>query len=122
MKAVERAVIAPEVKIIMQRRARRQVLRNRPPLAACAQDIHQPVDQRAIIDMPPIAAALGRPNQRRDTRPFGVRDIAGVAQLAAVIARTIFVRPYRRSTANQENASESQAIQITQFVSGQTLR
>ena len=36
--AIERAVPAPQVEIILQRRARRQVLSDRPPLTAGAQD------------------------------------------------------------------------------------
>ena len=36
MDAVERAVPAPQIKIIVHRRARRQVLGDRPPLAAGA--------------------------------------------------------------------------------------
>jgi hypothetical protein len=43
VKAVERAVIAPEIEIIMERRARRQILRNRSPLAARAQNILKPL-------------------------------------------------------------------------------
>ena len=94
VKAIERAVIAPQIEIIMERRARRQILRNRPPLAARAQDIHQPVDHFALIDMATVAPASGRRDQRRNMRPFGIREVARVPQFAAVIAGTIFVRPH----------------------------
>src|SRR5277367_4427059 len=53
--AIERAVPAPSVEIIVERRARRQVLGDRPPLTPGAQDIHQPVDNLAYDDMTPVA-------------------------------------------------------------------
>src|SRR4051812_27633030 len=39
MKAIERAVPAPELEVVVHRRARRQVFGDSPPLAACAEDI-----------------------------------------------------------------------------------
>ena len=47
MDAIERAVPAPQIEVIVDRRARRQVLRDRAPLAAGAQDVHQAVDDLA---------------------------------------------------------------------------
>src|SRR6476646_9495766 len=41
MDAIERAVPSPQVKIVVHRAARRQVLRDRSPLATGAQHIHQ---------------------------------------------------------------------------------
>src|SRR5208282_5042804 len=53
--AIERAVPAPQIEIIVDRRARWQVLGDRPPLAAGAQDIHQAVDDFAHVHRPPVA-------------------------------------------------------------------
>ena len=68
--AIERAVPAPQIEIIVQRRARRQIRRNRAPLTAGAQDIHQAVDDLAHHDMTPFSTALGRRNERLHKRPF----------------------------------------------------
>ena len=61
-----------------------------------AQDIHQAVDDFAHDDMTPIAAALGRRNERLHKRPFLVRQIARIAQPTSVIASAILARPHRR--------------------------
>src|SRR4051812_5545241 len=42
MNAIERAVPAPELEVVVHRRARRQVLGDSPPLAACAEDVISP--------------------------------------------------------------------------------
>ena len=70
MDPIERAVVAPQVKIVVHRAARRQVFRDRPPLASCAQNIHDPVHYFAHIDVALVAAALGRWNQRFNQCPF----------------------------------------------------
>ena len=77
MDAIERAVPAPQVEIIMHRRARRQILGQRPPLASRAQDVHQPVDDLAHIDMALVAAPLGRRDQRLDQLPLVIRQVLG---------------------------------------------
>ncbi len=64
--------------------------------AAGAEDVHQAVDDLALIDMTSVAAALGRRNQRHDMRPFRVGQIARIAQPTAVVASAIFVGPHRR--------------------------
>jgi hypothetical protein len=59
MDAIERAIQRPQVKIVVHRAARRQVLRNRSPLATGAQHIHQAIDHLAHIDRALVAASLG---------------------------------------------------------------
>ena len=51
MDAIERAVPAPQIEIIVRGRAWRQVFRNRAPLAARAQDVHQLSMGRAISSL-----------------------------------------------------------------------
>src|SRR3974390_3380171 len=92
--AIERAVPTPQIEIIVDRRARRQVLGDCPPLAAGAQDGHQAVDDLAQFPRPPVAATLGRRNERLRQRPFLVGQIARITQLAAIVAPTIFVPPH----------------------------
>src|SRR3981081_2521948 len=59
MDAIERAVPSPQVKIVVHRAARRQVLRDRSPLATGAQHIHQAIDHLAHIARALVAASLG---------------------------------------------------------------
>src|ERR1700677_3254988 len=94
--AVERAIPTPQIEIIIQRRERRQVRGDRPPLTAGAQDIHQAVDNLAHHDMTSVAAAFGGGNERLHKRPFFVRQIARIAQSAPVVASAILARPHRR--------------------------
>jgi hypothetical protein len=95
MDALERAVVAPQIKVIEQRRARRQVFRDRPPLASRAEDVHDPVHHLADVDRAFVAAGLGRRDQRRNLRPLLVREVTRVAQLAAVVTLAVLRRPHR---------------------------
>jgi len=84
MDAIERAVPAPQAEVVMHGASGRQVLGQRAPLAAGAQDVHQTVDHLAQIDRPLAAAGLARRDQRRDQRPFLIGQIARITQLVAV--------------------------------------
>src|SRR2546430_8976620 len=70
MDAIQRAVVGPQVEIVEQRAARRQILRDRSPLASRTQNTHDAVHQFPHIDVPPVAAAFGRRNQSFDVRPL----------------------------------------------------
>ena len=94
--SLKRSVPTPKIEVIVERRARRQVLRDGAPLAAGAEDVHEAVDDLAHLDMTSIAAALSRRNQRLDMRPFGVGQIARVAEPAASAASAVFVAPHYR--------------------------
>jgi hypothetical protein len=72
--ALKRSVPTPKIEVIVKRRAGRQVLRDRPPLAAGSEDVHEAVGDLAHIDVTSIAAASGRRNHRLDTRPFPRRS------------------------------------------------
>src|SRR3954452_11931038 len=48
VESVERAVVLPAAEVVVHRAARGQVLRDRAPLAAGAQHIHQPVHHLAL--------------------------------------------------------------------------
>jgi len=91
---LQRAVVAPQTKVVVHRAARRQILRDVAPLAVGAQDIHHAVDHLAHVDAPLAAAALGRRHQRFDMRPLGVGQVARIAQLVAVVAGAVLDRPH----------------------------
>ena len=86
MDPIERAVPAPQIKIVVQRRAWRQIFRDRPPLGTGAQDVHQAVDDLAQIHRSLVAAALGWRNMWLDQRPLLVGEVRGIAQMAAIVA------------------------------------
>src|SRR3954470_1162792 len=65
MNAIERAVVAPQVEIVVHRAAWRQVFRDRPPLASRAQNIHYPIHHFALVDVALVAAAPSRRDQRQ---------------------------------------------------------
>src|SRR5215210_4591362 len=94
--APERAVVSPSVEVVVQGAARRQVLGDRGPLAARAQDVHEAVGYLAQVDRPLVAAALGGRNQRGDQRPFRVGQVTWVTQLATIVATTVLTRPHQR--------------------------
>src|SRR5208283_1876542 len=95
MDAIERTVVIPAAEVIVHRAARRQILWQRSPLTAGAQDIHQPVDDLTHVYGPLVAATLGWRNNQTDQRPFGISEVAGIAQRAAVIPSAVVVRPHR---------------------------
>src|SRR5262245_22987011 len=122
MDAIERAVPAPQIEIIVQGRAWRQVFRNRAPLAARAQDVHQTVSNLAQVHRALITTRLGRREAWLDQRPLRMGQVAWIAQVVAVIAGTIFGRPHRqRLPQNQAATLESQPIHPIQYLPGQTL-
>jgi hypothetical protein len=116
MGAIERAVPTPQVEIMQRRAARWQVLRDRSPLTPRAQNIHDPVHHFANVDVATVAAALGGGDQRLDTRPFVVSQVARVAQLAAVVTPAALCRPYRVALLNQTTSLESQVTHTIQIV------
>src|SRR3954454_18680343 len=104
--APERAVVVPSVEVVVQGAARRQVLGDRGPLAACAQDIHEAVGPLAQVDRPLVPAALGGRDQRGDQCPFLVGQVTWVAQLATVVAPTVLTRPHQRLPPDRNAAKE----------------
>src|SRR3954454_5143867 len=62
--APERAVVVPSVEVVVQGAARRQVLGDRGPLAACAQDVHETPDGSAGRRRNPLAVGAGRRAQQ----------------------------------------------------------
>jgi hypothetical protein len=94
--AIERPVLVPASQVVIHRAARRQVLRQRGPLAAGAQDVHHPVQYCALVDRPLVAATLCPRDHRADDRPFLVGQITRIAQLAAIVFWPVLGRPHGR--------------------------
>ena len=121
MDAIECPVIIPAAEVIVHGAARRQVLGQRSPLATRAQDIHQPVDYLSLVDGPLVTTSLGGRDQRPDQPPLLISHVTRVAQFAAVIPTTVFIRPHQAAPANQTVAIESQMTPTIQDVPGRTL-
>jgi len=85
MDALQRAVPTPQIEIVEQRAARRKIFRDRSPLTARTQNVHQPIDHVAHDNRPLAAATLAGRNQRFDKRPLIVGQIARITQLVAVV-------------------------------------
>ena len=96
MDEIERTIPTPQVEIIVQGRARRQVFRDGPPLTSGGENIHEAVHNLAHDYCAFVATALAWRDQWFDQFPFVVGEVAGIAQMAAVIPGAIFIRPHRR--------------------------
>jgi hypothetical protein len=90
MKAIQRSVIVPKVKIFEQRAAWWKVFGDRSPLATGAQDGHQTVHHFADIDAPFAPASFGRWDQGLNVNPFVIRHVTRIAKFAAIIETSVF--------------------------------
>ena len=101
MKPVERTVVLPAAEVVVHRAAWRQVLRDRTPLTAGAQHIHQAVHDLTDVHSPLVAASLGARDLHLGQRPFLIGQVAGVTQLTAVIPGAVLDSPHRAAPANR---------------------
>ena len=118
----ERAVPFPAQDVAMQRAARRQVLRDRTPLAAGAENIEQTIDYLAQVHRPRRAATLRRRDHLGDQRPLGIGHVTGIARPAPVIPRPVLRRRLSQRLRESLQPSDSQMTRRIQDVRGQTLR
>ena len=86
MDAIQRAVPVPQAEVIMHGASGRQILGQRAPLAAGAQNVHHAVDHLADSDAPFAAAGLARRDQRLDMRPFRIGQVARITQFVVAVA------------------------------------
>lgn len=94
MNAIQRAVVAPSVKVVVHGALRRQILRDRVPLAACAENVHDAVYNFADVHGPLVATPLGRWNLRLDLSPLLVAQITLITEVATVVAGTVLAGPH----------------------------
>ena len=95
MDILQRAVVGPQIEIIVERALGRQVLGNIAPLATRAQYVHDPIHDLAHIGLALAAATFGRRNERLDMPPFRVGQIARIAQFVTIVFRAVRSRPPR---------------------------
>ena len=116
----QRAVPVPPAKIVVHRATWWQVLRQRRPLAASAQDVHHAIDDIALGHRALVAATLRGRDHRADQRPFFIGQVTGVAQLAPVIPTAVLLRPHPKASAKCAGNIGSQVIPKIQAVPGRT--
>jgi hypothetical protein len=92
----------------------REVFRQGLPLAACRKPIKDGVQDLARVHVARTAAAPGRRDQRRYSRPFGICHVARITKAATQGGQTMFRLPHCATpSANQPTAKESQMIHST---------
>lgn len=94
MDPLQRPVVVPQIEIAVHRAAWWQVFGDRAPLAPRAQHVRQPVDHFSQVHAALATAAFGRWDQQGETRPLLIRQIAGIAQTAPIVASPILLRPH----------------------------
>ena len=121
--ALQGAVPIPQHEVQMSCALRRQVLRQRLPLATRREHIEDCVENLANIHLAPTAATLGRRDHRLDQRPFGIRQIARISQTAPLSGAAIFRFPHLGTPVTiRVPHKESQTIHPIQQLSGSALR
>ena len=94
MDLLHRSIIRPIREVAMHRTPGRQVLGQRPPLAACRQYIHNAVDHLANDNLTTTAAMPRWRDQRLEHRPFLVRHVARVTEMASVVLAAVLNAPH----------------------------
>src|SRR4051812_5104746 len=128
MDPIQRAVANPPRKIVMQCAARRKVFWNIAPLAAGAQDVHHAVHDGPHFGPPLTAPTSGGRNQRLDTCPFVISQVARISQVIAVVLRPVLVRPQCKpllesgwAPSNPSDSKESRSLRTdTKAILGET--
>ncbi len=105
----EQAGVTPSREPTVDRRPGRKVGRHQPPRDAAAQDVEDGVEDLALGPGARSAAPAGRRQQRRDQGPFGVGQIARVAQAGSAIPLTGGRGPHRALQGGFSNPLESHA-------------
>src|SRR6202162_5114055 len=85
---------------------RRQILRQRLPLAAGREHIEDRVQNLADVHLAPTPTAFGRRDRRFDQRPLAVAQITRVAQAMAVGSAAVFRLPHSAPLSSVSGARE----------------
>ena len=120
MNSVEHAVARPFPEIIVNRRPRREVLRQLTPLTPRAQYIAHRVHDFAHIGFALPAAAARTGDQRFDQPPFRIGQIAWVTLFTRRMLDTSLFCPHGNPLIRLPHR-ESHPIQMTQELLGQAL-
>jgi hypothetical protein len=106
MDAFQGAIPVPQFQIVMHRALRRQVLRQRLPLAAGPQDVENPVQHLTHIHRASAPAVPRRRDQALHKHPFGIGQIARVTKATAVRSYAMFGLPHRALPQKESGAQQ----------------
>lgn len=120
---VPSAGVSPGIKITLDSRVRREVARQRSPLATGRQNIENRLHHLAQIDFPWSPKSPWRRHLSGNQRPLRIGQIACVAQPIALILDTSDFGPRHRALPRIfANPKEAQPAEITHSFFGQALR
>src|SRR5205085_356647 len=106
MDAPQRAVPIPQHEVGMRGAFRRQILRQRLPLAAGREHIEDRVQNFADVHLAPTPTALGRRYRRFDQRPLAVAQITRIAQAMSAGSTAVFRLPHSAPLSSDAGARE----------------
>jgi hypothetical protein len=106
MEALQRPVPLPQHEVIMRRALRRQILRQRLPLAPGRKHVENRVQNLANVHLAPSPAALGRRDHWFGQRPLVIGQIARIAQAAPVRRAAMFWLPHRAPLSKDPGATQ----------------
>src|SRR3954463_14239907 len=89
-------LVAPEIKIVLDCRARRKMLWQRAPLATRPQNIKNGIDHLAHINLPRPPEVAWHFQERRQPQPFCVSQVACITKVIASMLRTGDFSPRHR--------------------------
>ena len=122
MDALQRAVPAPQVEIIVNRASRAaNPSESRRHWQPCRKTYISPFTDFAHVRRALAAAASGRRNQRLDQRPFAVGHIARIAQACCGRTAPRFSVVHMAALLESGRSFESQTIHSIQHPAGQTV-
>ena len=94
VKSLQRAIPVPQLEVVMDRAARRQILRQSAPLASRGKQVKDAVHNLTDIHPAMPARTLLRRDQRFDQRPFGIRHIARIPEPLSLVKLAIVLGPH----------------------------
>src|SRR6185312_5129190 len=107
------SIVVPALKIAMHGAARRQILRQGPPLTGGAENVENAVQHVPDHDLSLTPATFRRRDQRLNQAPLSLGQVTGIAQTLAFVLGAVLGRPHEAPGASVPRI-ESQAIRAGQ--------
>src|SRR3979411_1544407 len=95
MNSFQCTVIGPQIEVVVDRAFRWQIFRDRAPLTAGRENVHEAIHYFPHDHPAFPTASLARGDQGVDQCPFVIGQIARISQLAAVVTAAVLARPHR---------------------------
>jgi hypothetical protein len=115
---LQQPAVAPIVEVALDRRRRRKVVREKPPLTACRGHVEDGVQNVPQIGVSRSANPPRRRQERLNETPFSVGQVACIAATSPFIFTTGDFSPRHVIPVLLRNRTESQQTEITQLFLG----